>query len=146
MGRLMYSGWIVCYHSLYSCYLYVVLKYNGPVHSTLLIFQKDHHYVLNRFVCVGEYLLADLANSSSKLSVENRASQCHGISWCPDPLLMRPRHFDRSCAVCSLRNKMTCAMKLDYSEKEVRSVNLTHSSSPNSAPRQDTGQDVWSWV
>ena len=24
-----------------------------------------------------------------------------------------------------LRNKMTCAMKLDYSEEEVRNVNLT---------------------
>ena len=28
-----------------------------------------------------------------------------------------------------LRNKMTCAMKLDYSEEEVRSVNLACSSS-----------------
>ena len=37
-------------------------------------------------------------------------------------------------------------MKLDYSEEEVRDVNLTHSSSPNRAQRQDTGQDVWSWV
>ena len=47
-------------------------------------------------------------------------------------------------SACVLRNKMTCAMKLDYSEEEVRSVNLTHSSSPNCAQRQDTGQDVWS--
>ena len=39
-------------------------------------------------------------------------------------------------------------MKLDHSEEEVRSVNLTRtrSSSPNCAQRQDTGQDVWSWV
>ena len=36
---------------------------------------------------------------------------------------------------------MTCAMKLDYSEEEVRNVNLTLC-----AQRQDTGQDVWSWV
>ena len=41
---------------------------------------------------------------------------------------------------------MTCAMKLDYSEEEVRRVNLTRSSSPNCAQGQDTGQDVWSWV
>ena len=41
---------------------------------------------------------------------------------------------------------MTFAMKLDYSEEEVRSVNLTCSSSPNCAQRQDTNQDVWSWV
>ena len=45
-----------------------------------------------------------------------------------------------------LRNTMTCAMKLDYSEEEVRSVNLTRSSSPNYAQRQDIGQDVWNWV
>ena len=37
---------------------------------------------------------------------------------------------------------MTCAMQLDYSVEEVRRVNLTHSSSPNCAQRQD----VWSWV
>ena len=36
-------------------------------------------------------------------------------------------------SACVLRNKMTCAMKLDYSEEEVRNVNLTHSSSPNCA-------------
>ena len=41
---------------------------------------------------------------------------------------------------------MACAMKLDYSEEEVRIVNLTHTSSPNCAQRQDTGQDGWSWV
>ena len=41
---------------------------------------------------------------------------------------------------------MTCAMKLDYSREEVRSVNLTRSSSPNCAQGQDTGQVVWSWV
>ena len=28
-------------------------------------------------------------------------------------------------SACVLRNKMTCAMKMDYSEEEVRSVNLT---------------------
>ena len=49
-------------------------------------------------------------------------------------------------SACALRNMMTSTMKLDYSEEEVRSVNLTHSSSPNYAQRQDTGQDVWSWV
>ena len=37
-------------------------------------------------------------------------------------------------------------MKLYYIEEELRSVNLTRSSSPNCALRQDTGQDVWSWV
>ena len=37
-------------------------------------------------------------------------------------------------------------MKLDYSEEEVRSDNLTRSFSPNFALRQDTGQDVWGWV
>ena len=37
-------------------------------------------------------------------------------------------------------------MKLDYSEEEEPSVNLSRSSSPNCAQRQDTGQDVWSWV
>ena len=47
-------------------------------------------------------------------------------------------------SACVLRNKLTCAMKLDYSEEEV--CNLTHSSSPNCAQRQDTGEDVWSWV
>ena len=47
---------------------------------------------------------------------------------------------------CVLRNKMTCAMKLDYSEEEMRSVNLTSSSSPNFALRQDACQDNWSWV
>ena len=47
---------------------------------------------------------------------------------------------------CVLRNKMTCAMKLDYNEEEVRSVNLTHSSSLNCTQKQDTGQDVSSWV
>ena len=36
-----------------------------------------------------------------------------------------------------LRNKMICAVNLDYSEEEVRSVNLTRSSSPNCAQRQD---------
>ena len=41
---------------------------------------------------------------------------------------------------------MKCAMKLDYSEEEVRNVNLTLKSSPSCAQRQDTGQDVWSWV
>ena len=49
-------------------------------------------------------------------------------------------------SACVLINKMTCAMKLDYSEEEVRSLNLTRSSSLNCAQRQDTGQDVWSWV
>ena len=49
-------------------------------------------------------------------------------------------------SACVLRNKMTCAIKLDYSEEEVRSVNLTRSTSPNCAQRQDTGQDVWSLV
>ena len=49
-------------------------------------------------------------------------------------------------SACVLRNKMTCTMKLDYSEEEVRNVNLTHSSSPKCAKRQDTGQDVCSWV
>ena len=47
-------------------------------------------------------------------------------------------------SACVLRNKTACPMKLDYSEEELRS--LTHSSSPNCAQRQDTGQDVWSWV
>ena len=41
---------------------------------------------------------------------------------------------------------MTCAMKLDYSEEEVRSVNLTRSSSLNCAQRQDMGSGIWSWV
>ena len=45
-----------------------------------------------------------------------------------------------------LRNKMKCAMKLDYSEVEMHSVNLTRSSAPNCVQRQDTGQDVRSWV
>ena len=49
-------------------------------------------------------------------------------------------------SACMLRNKMTCAMKFDYSEEEVRSVNLHCSSSPNFGQRQDTGQDIWSWV
>ena len=49
-------------------------------------------------------------------------------------------------SACVFRNKMTCVMKLDYSEEEEPSVNLTCSSSPNCAQRQDTGQDVWSWV
>ena len=46
---------------------------------------------------------------------------------------------------CVLRNKTTSAMKLHYSKEEVRSVNLTRSSSPNFVQRQDTHQDVWSW-
>ena len=37
-------------------------------------------------------------------------------------------------------------MILGYSEEEVRGFNLTRSSSPNCAQRQDTGSDVWSWV
>ena len=38
-----------------------------------------------------------------------------------------------------LRNKITCAMKLDYSEEEVRNVNLTRTSSSNCTQRrQDT--------
>ena len=41
---------------------------------------------------------------------------------------------------------MSCAMKLDYSEEEVRSVNLTPLSSHNYAQSQDTGQDACSWV
>ena len=49
-------------------------------------------------------------------------------------------------SACVLRNKMMCAMKLDYSEEDVHSVNLTGSSSPKCAQRQDTGQNVWSWV
>ena len=49
-------------------------------------------------------------------------------------------------SVCVLRNKMSCAMKFDGSEEEEPSVNLTRSSSPNCAQRQDKGQDVWSWV
>ena len=49
-------------------------------------------------------------------------------------------------SACVLRNKMKCGMKSDYSEEEVRSVNLTRSSSLNCAQRQGTGQDVWSWV
>ena len=40
--------------------------------------------------------------------------------------------------VLVLGNKMTCAMKLDYSDEEPHSLVLTQ--------RQDTGQDVWSWV
>ena len=40
----------------------------------------------------------------------------------------------------SVRNKMTCAMTLDYIEEEVRNVNLTRSSSPHFAQKQDTGQ------
>ena len=46
---------------------------------------KDRHYFLNMFVCVGEFFDGRLnpikANSSSKLSVVRRASQCHGIRW-----------------------------------------------------------------
>ena len=49
-------------------------------------------------------------------------------------------------SACVLRNKMTCAVKLKYREEEVRSVNLTRSSSPNCAQRQDTVQDIWSSV
>ena len=55
-------------------------KLNG---RSSLTNEKDHHYFLNRFVCVGEFLMADYANSSSKLSVASRASQCHGVSWWP---------------------------------------------------------------
>ena len=47
-----------------------------------LTYEKDHHYFLNRFVCVlVSSLMTDQVNSSSKLSVASRASQCHGISW-----------------------------------------------------------------
>ena len=49
-------------------------------------------------------------------------------------------------SACVLRNKMMCGMKLAYSEKEMRSVSLTRSSSPNCAQKQDTDQDIWSWV
>ena len=49
-------------------------------------------------------------------------------------------------SVCVLKNKMTCATKLDYSDEEVRNLNLTHSSSTNCAIRQNTCQDVWSLV
>ena len=38
---------------------------------------------------------------------------------------------------------MTCAEKLDYSEEEVRRLNLTLFSCPDYAQMQDTGQDVW---
>ena len=47
---------------------------------------------------------------------------------------------------CVLRNKMSCTMKLDYSQEEVRSGNLAPSFSPNCTQRQDTRQDVWVWM
>ena len=46
------------------------------------------------------------------------------------------------CEHVRLRNKMTCAMKLEYREEEVRSICLTHSSSPNYVQRQDKCQCV----
>ena len=69
-------------------------------------------------------LMAEMANSSSKLSVASKASHCQGICWWSmclalrsvrflsasqilfssmraAPLLTRPRHFDPSCTVCS---------------------------------------------
>ena len=48
-------------------------------------------------------------------------------------------------SACVLRNKMTCAIKLDYSEEEVHNVNLTLSSSPSCTQRQDTGQESGVW-
>ena len=44
-----------------------------------------------------------------------------------------------ACA-CVLRNKMTGAKKLEYSEETARNVNLTLSSSHSCDQRQDTGQ------
>ena len=58
---------------------------------------------------------------------------------CPTPAASPLAHRHRTLYVCGckcdeivvyasacvLRNKMTCAMKLDYSEEEVRNVNLT---------------------
>ena len=38
-------------------------------------------------------LMADLTNSSSKLSVARRASQCHGISGGPLVLALRSLRF-----------------------------------------------------
>ena len=66
------------------------------------------------------------------------------------PLAHRHRPFivdSRVMQVLVLRHKITCAMKLDYSEEGVRNVNLTRTSSSNCTQRrQDTGQDVWGWV
>ena len=47
--------------------------------------------------------------------------------------LFSSHYLDRKYTVYASACVMTCAMKLDYSEEEVRSVNLTHSSSPNCA-------------
>ena len=49
-------------------------------------------------------------------------------------------------SACVLRSRMTCAEKLDYSEKKVRRFNLTLSSWADCAQRQDRGQDVWSQI
>ena len=50
--------------------------------------ENDHRYFLNMVdVC----LMADYANSSSKLSVASRASRCHGMNLPGDPLAMALR-------------------------------------------------------
>ena len=69
------------------------------------------------------------------------------LHMCLSAIMKLTHHcYESFSLACVFRNKMTCAMKSDYSEEEVRSVNLTHSSLPNCAQRQDPVQDVWSLV
>ena len=46
-----------------------------------------------------------------------------GAGWCTTSVFFVL--IVRYASACVLRNKMTCAMELDYSEEEVRNVNLT---------------------
>ena len=47
---------------------------------------------------------------------------------------------------CVLRNKMICAVRLDYGEEEVRRLDLILSTWSDCAQRRDTGQDSLSQI
>ena len=49
----------------------------------------------------------------------------YGSKWPWAEMVMGRNDPEPYASACVLRNKMTCAMKLDYSEEEVRNVNLT---------------------
>ena len=75
---------------------------------------------------------------------------CNYSSQCPTPTASQLDHCHKTFVgmwcMCDEIAVYTSAMKLGYSEEEVRNINLTRTSSPNCTQRQDTGQDVWSWV
>ena len=102
-------------------------------HLLLLITENDHTE-LSR-LRAGLQLQLPLCPTPAASPLAHRRQTFVGMLDMYDEIVV-------DASACVLRNKMTFAMKLHYSEEEVHNANLTRSSSPNCAQRQDTDQDV----